>query len=1094
MRELNGIDMKRRFHSCGNNGWLGNGSLGGWLTSALGLLLLLVLNTPALAQDRIFGDDQLLILDLHYKRYGLMEGMEAYKADGHIYFALVDMVATLQMPIEVQGLEAKGRLDKARSFQLSWDGSRWQVEREGKTLSVGAKDIVYHDETLFVSNGALEQWFPIELDIDLADAQVDLVVDGSLPFLESISRRDRIFSRSDAISEYEFPIYDSPYSVWEVPSVDFRITHTTTRNNKTDSDTSRLTRYTLVSNGDMALMSSNIFVNGTREEGIDNASIRFDRFDSERDLFGPLHLSQFSFGDISAPGAKSSYGRGVLISNESNTSQLIRDFTTIEGNYYPGWEVELYLGETIVDFQVIGDDGRYRFTDVVLGQGINDYRLVFYGPAGEREVENRNLYVGEDTDDVNRLRYTLSVVQPDTRLYSANDNSTSGWQANLVTRYSLGNLLALNAAYSQRRWDDSELSDAQLLSGYNTTDYYTVGATSFLLGQSLSVTLQQQDSDPYDVTYSLGGGKRRLRYRFSYTDYGLTEADLLADQTESLLKGTVTTQFKKFSVLFDGRQYKHADYDLNFAEINFGGQYKKFYWSNGYEYRQDYLNGAVEDQLFTELYTGTRVGPLATRVNAIYAIQPESELSNLGFSADLRLSRSVDVSFDYGYQVQEEINSYSLGMNWRLPYVTVNPYIRYNDNGLVQGNLSVLLSMGARDGELGNYYSLSRQTISSQGTLNARLFEDENGDGVYNTGERLLSGGVIHSLQTRQKAESDDVGIATITNIRAWFPSDIVYESDSVEDYSMKYGGRDFSIEMRPGKVMEVDLPFYRAGDIDGVVYRARYDGSSRRARGITLDLTNAAGDVVATTVSASDGYYSFQRVLPGSYRVITRGQKMKSPLNRDAVITRAGNFIGDYNLVIDDSDPTLGATHNSLEFLDPSAGPISSVTNPSAVQPVVHPLVAVAPPAAVPAASAVPLTSPAATPAAAAPLTTASLISAPVATSPVRAAPVTTAPVRSIGVPTAAAPESVAPTVVAPPADPWALQLGSFSVASYAEALTDKLRSQSTPYYVREVSNARGKFIRVFAGPFDGRTAALERKAALDRDLKVQSFLVASP
>ena len=175
----------------------------------------------------------------------------------------------------------------------------------------------------------------------------------------------------------------------------------------------------------------------------------------------------------------------------------------------------------------------------------------------------------------------------------------------------------------------------------------------------------------------------------------------------------------------------------------------------------------------------------------------------------------------------------------------------------------------------------------------------KTGDGRYTVGERLLSGGVIHSLQTRQKAQSDDVGIALISNVRAWFPSDIVYENDTIEDFAMKYGGEKFAIEMRPGKVIEVDLPFYKAGDIDGTVYSRRSDGRVRAARGITVELVDAKGEVIAKTVSSSDGFYSFQRVLPGKYRVIPKGQQTLSSSVNEAVITTEGNFIGGYDVVI---------------------------------------------------------------------------------------------------------------------------------------------------------------------------------------------------
>lgn len=871
---------------------------------------LIALASPGtFAESPELSEDDLIILDVRYQRYKLGTGIEGYRYGSTTYFALVDLVALLESPITVTSTGAKGQINDSTSFDLSEKQGAWQLKQGKKTIPVNEQDIVVYDELLFVDAQALERWFPVELKVKTSDSILDLSAKGALPFQESIARRERVFSSDAPLTEYENPLADIPYDLWEVPSADVRVTHITSRNRDNNDDTQRSTFYTLSSNGDLGFMSSNIFINGTRDNGINNVSLRFDRYDSERDLMGPLNLSQVSFGDISAPGAISSNGRGVLISNESNTSQFSRDFTTIEGNHYPGWEVELYLDDTVVDYQVVGDNGRYYFEDVILSQGTNNYRLVFYGPAGEKEVESRNLYVGEDSDDLRRLRYTLSVNQPNTRLYSESEDSST-WQTNLVTRFSLTNFLSLNAAYSLRQWDTDELSDDRILADDTQDEFYSAGVSAHLLGQSLSVGLKQVNDSPYDITYGLGGGKRNFNYRINYTQFGESDTGLTYDPLndsfnetpQSQVNLTARTRVFGLTGILDAQRTQYENHQIDSGKFILAGRTKGFHWSKGFDYRQtltDNTVNAVEDTLVGDLYAGSSIGPLSARLNMTYLAKPEAELATLGFSSDLRLSSNVDISFDYDRSVITDENVYRVGMKWVLPYLTVTPYFSYSDKGTVSGNLTMLLSLGNRTGQLGNYYAAESRTISSRGTLKARLFEDENGDGRYTLGERLLSGGVIHSLQTRQKAESDDVGVATINNVRAWFPSDIVYESDTVEEYSMKYGGDQFAIEMRPGKVIEVDLPFYRAGDIDGIVYSRRSDGRERTARGITIELINREGEVVAKTVSASDGFYSFQRVLPGRYRVVPKGQLTLSTSIGEAIVTNEGNFIGGYNLVI---------------------------------------------------------------------------------------------------------------------------------------------------------------------------------------------------
>ncbi|BFM06718.1 hypothetical protein R50071_19220 [Halioxenophilus aromaticivorans] len=862
----------------------------------------------AQAAAQVFSEDDLVILDLRYQRYQVGQGLEGYRYQNSVYFALVDIIGVLEMPIELQANSAKGKLNDKIKFSLDYGGDGWQIKVGKETLDLPPKALVEHDGLLYASEQALEQMFKLDIGLKLSDSYATVDSEVSLPFQQSLERRNRVLTSLDSIGEYENPILDVPYSLIEIPSADLRVAHTV-RKLQDQDETLRSTFYTLVSNGDLGYMNSNVFVNGSREDGINNVSVRFDRYSAQRDLLGPLSLSQVSFGDIDAPGALSSYGRGVLVSNEAKTSQFMRDFTSIEGNHYPGWEVELLLDDSVIDYQEIGQDGRYRFDDVILTQGNNNYSLVFYGPNGEREVESRNLYVGEDSEDIRKLRYSVSFTQPNVRLYSDNANNNSSiWQANVVSRFAMTNWLSFNAGYSLRHWDELDLSEERLLADDRADEFYRVGVAANILGQQLSVQADRVNDNPFDITYGLGGGRGAFRYRLSYTQFGQQEegetyydplTDTEIDRGESTLEAVIKAKLFGVTALFNGSQINYEDYSLNRSRFIVSSGYNRLNFSTGFEYIESLIDEQVQDQLLGDLFVGSGLGPLTARLRASYQIQPEAELASIGVASSLRLSRDVNVNFDYDHSLLTDTDTYRVGMKWTTPYLTITPSVAYHDTGYVSGNLNVLMPMGSRSGALGNYYMVDRRSISNRGTVKARLFEDENGNGSFDLGERLLSGGVVHSLQTRQRAESDDVGVATLDNVRTWFPSDIVYESDTIDDYSMRYGGDMFAVEARPGKVIEVDLPFYRAGDVDGTVFRYLSDGSHREARGVRIELVKAGGEVVATTVTASDGFYSFERVLPGQYLVRVTGEAADARNNRSVIIDRTGNFVGGVDIFL---------------------------------------------------------------------------------------------------------------------------------------------------------------------------------------------------
>ncbi len=73
-----------------------------------------------------------------------------------------------------------------------------------------------------------------------------------------------------------------------------------------------------------------------------------------------------------------------------------------------------------------------------------------------------------------------------------------------------------------------------------------------------------------------------------------------------------------------------------------------------------------------------------------------------------------------------------------------------------------------------------------------------------------------------------------------------------------------------------------------------------------------------------------------------------------------------------------------------------------------------------------------------------------------------------------------------------WVLQVASFRSDQHAGALKSTLEGLGYPAYTRKVSYKNGDITRVFVGPKLNKTALREAKVTIDRDLKVESILMA--
>jgi DedD protein len=69
-----------------------------------------------------------------------------------------------------------------------------------------------------------------------------------------------------------------------------------------------------------------------------------------------------------------------------------------------------------------------------------------------------------------------------------------------------------------------------------------------------------------------------------------------------------------------------------------------------------------------------------------------------------------------------------------------------------------------------------------------------------------------------------------------------------------------------------------------------------------------------------------------------------------------------------------------------------------------------------------------------------------------------------------------------------WVIQVASFQSKAHADALNKKLLDKNNKSYVRPVSTAKGKFFRVFVGPYIDRSRAGKVKKNIDKTYRVNS------
>ncbi|MGE0084616.1 MAG: SdrD B-like domain-containing protein [Desulfococcaceae bacterium] len=159
------------------------------------------------------------------------------------------------------------------------------------------------------------------------------------------------------------------------------------------------------------------------------------------------------------------------------------------------------------------------------------------------------------------------------------------------------------------------------------------------------------------------------------------------------------------------------------------------------------------------------------------------------------------------------------------------------------------------------------------GTVSGTVFHDINGDGIQNSGEpgiagvtvelRDIDGNLVATILT------DSSGSYVFTEIPAG--AYIVKETDPEGFVSTT--ANTVPVNLGSGGAATASFGDQNWGSISGMVFADAngdgiLNGSETGLGGVTVELINAQGQVIATTVTAGDGTYMFTDVQPGSYTV----------------------------------------------------------------------------------------------------------------------------------------------------------------------------------------------------------------------------------
>lgn len=843
-----------------------------------------------------------LILEVRVNNAQESDTIIAYGTRRGLYLPLGSIARILDLAITVTD---EGRY--AHGWILSEDRTLAIDLRDG-TIQVGDKTIAIDgilaadfDGEMFLRLDQFESLFPLEVKPDLRTQTVHITTLERFPFEERSARearRARLEARQGKAQAKDFERLDLAYEPISFPSADIELRAVSDQTYGTRAEADMLFA------GDLGYLTAESYLSGDTVNGLTASLFKVGRMDPDAELLGPLNATSFSIGDVSSNtmplGLRSVAGRGFTVTNAPSDVGSVFDQIDLRGILPAGYEVELYRNDILIGSTREAVNGQYEFLQVPVDFGLNVFRLVFFGPQGQRSEKVERISVGDGRLAKGKLVYSFDATQREKNLlgvkapnfFEPRDYGSLRTSAQLSYGLTSDVTTVLGGAWFERDGEQRWLGIAGIRTGFD--------------GIAVRADAGIADGGALALTGGLGGRFGRSALTVSHTEYsGEFPDETVALGTEYLRRATevdfnttlglgsegaglaipVSARFRTYETV-DGRNTLATGLR---ASTRAGG----LLVSNSMEFSR--ISGAgleATNRLFGSFDLAT-LGRSKTRgrLSLGYSLMPDTDILSTSVQVDHALDERTSIRGQAGYVFEEakpffgasgirEFDEFSLALDANYSFVDQSYFV-----GLRLG-----FSLG-RD-PLKRSLFLARPGMASSGGATLRAFRDMDGDGVYGPRDETIEG--VDFVAYNQTATSDDEGVARLVGLGIGQRVGIQVDSSTLPDIDLAPSKRGLDVVPRSGRIHAIDYPIVALSEIEGT---ARFvdEGRDKGVSGVRLRLLDEAGEVVSYAKTELDGYYFFERVKPGQYQLqIDPGQVERLRLCPIGAETITVSYTGD--------------------------------------------------------------------------------------------------------------------------------------------------------------------------------------------------------
>ncbi len=622
-------------------------------------------------------------------------------------------------------------------------------------------------------------------------------------------------------------------------------------------------------------------------------------------------INSFSTSTINSPVL------GIQITNTPTTYRQSFGTYTLSDVTEPGWTVELYVNNVLVDYKQADASGFYTF-EVPMIYGNTNVKLQFYGPWGEERSKEQTLNIPYNFLPAGNFEYRLSAGMVSDSLWSKFSRLDMDYG---ITRFmTIGAGVEYLSSVTSGQIMPFVHTSLRLAPGLLLTGEYTHGVNvkgilnwRFRSDIQLEVNYTRYDKDQKAINTNYLEERRiamsiPIRFKsFSvFTRMSLNQVIMPTTQyttAELLLSGSLfgintnLTTFATFSSASKPNIYSTLSMSIKLPAAFILTPQTQFNYTQG---KFVSVRAALEKRMFNNGY-----------------LNVSFERNFLNSITNLELGLRYDFSFaQIGFSARRSNNTYS--------------FVETASGSIMTDPRSRLVAVN------------NRSTVGKGGMI-LYPFLDMNWNGKRDKGEPKAFGMEVQVSGGRiQYIEKDT--ITRIYDLQPYAQYLVTLNGSKFDNISWRMNNQTMSVIVDPNQFKRIEVPIVVVAEASGQVYLR--DRNTLRGQGrITVQFYKNDTVILNSTLSESDGYFSYMGLAPGNYLVAVDPEQM-----RKLDMTATPAFIP-FTV-----EPSIDGDYiNDLEFVIQSNAP---ATKPAAAPAQAAP--PVTPTAATPAQAAQPMTPPA--------------------------------------------------------------------------------------------------------------------------------------